>query len=272
MPHLFQCWSQIAERLSFSPLIALFLDFDGTLARIKPRPSQVSLEHSAREALRTLARSPRFRIWVVSGRRRADVRARVAVAGIEYLGLHGWETSSKARLNPETARALACAGGWMRALVAGSAHVWVEDKDHALTVHYRGAPEAEALCARRTIREIVASVGGGLQVRRGKCCSEVLPAALADKGAAVKRLMAPLRGRALPIYVGDDRNDEPAFAALTDGVTVRVGAACLTHARYHLSGAGEVREFLQRMAHVAPGFRPAAGLCPALGCGSAALR
>jgi trehalose-phosphatase len=127
----------------------------------------------------------------------------------------------------------------------------VEDKDHALTVHYRGAPQAEALCAQRMIRGIVASVGGSLEVRRGKCCSEVVPAVLEDKGAAVKRLLAPLRGRALPVYVGDDQNDEPAFAALADGVTVRVaGGACLTRARYHLSGAGEVREFLQRMAHV----------------------
>jgi trehalose-phosphatase len=141
----------------------------------------------------------------------------------------------------------------------------VEDKDHALTVHYRGAPQAEALCAQRMIQGIVASVGGGLEVRRGKCCSEVVPAVLEDKGAAVKRLVAPMRGRALPVYVGDDRNDEPAFAALADGVTVRVGGgACLTHARYHLSGAGEVREFLQRMAPLEAGSlarsRPSGGL------------
>src|SRR5215471_11415392 len=101
MPHLFQSWDRIAERLRFSPLVALFLDFDGTLARIKPRPSQAFLEHSVREALRALARSPRFRIWVISGRRRTDVRARVAVAGVEYLGLHGWEAGSNERLDLE---------------------------------------------------------------------------------------------------------------------------------------------------------------------------
>ena len=251
MPHLFQCWRGIAEKLRSSPLIALLLDFDGTLARIKPRPSQVFLEHSARQAIRTLARSPRFRIWVISGRRRADVRARVAVAGVKYLGLHGWESGSHAPLDAESARALACAGARMRASVAGSPHIWIEDKHHALTVHYRGAPAAEIVLAQRFVEGIVASAGGGLQVRRGKCCYEVVPAVLEDKGAAVKRLMAPLRGRALPVYVGDDQGDEPAFAAVADGVTVRVGGdACLTHARYYLHGADEVREFLHRMSQV----------------------
>src|SRR5947209_14539277 len=38
-----------------------------------------------------LAQSPRFRVWVVSGRRRADIRSRIKVPGIRYLGLHGWE-------------------------------------------------------------------------------------------------------------------------------------------------------------------------------------
>jgi len=65
--------------------------------------------------------------------------------------------------------------------------------------------------------------------------------------------MAPLRGRAFPVYVGDDQGDEPAFAAVADGVTVRVGPdACLTRARYHLYSAKEVREFLQRMCQVGP--------------------
>jgi trehalose 6-phosphate phosphatase len=249
MPHLFQCWAQIAARLDRAPAIALFLDFDGTLARIKPRPGQVWLEGPARQALRNLARCSRFRIWVISGRRQADVCARVGVPGIEYLGLHGWESGASSDLPPETAQSLACAGGWISALVAGAPQVWVENKDQALTVHYRDAAESDAVRVQRLVEGVVASVGGGLQVRLGKCCSEVIPAELGNKGDAVKRLMAPLRGRALPVYVGDDRGDESAFAALADGVTVRVGWG-VTQARYRLSNAAEVRELLQKMAHL----------------------
>ena len=89
--HLFHHWTQVANRFESSPAIALFLDFDGTLAPLKPRPEDVWLDDATRRTLLRLTRSPRFRVWIVTGRRRADVRARVRVTGIRYLGLHGWE-------------------------------------------------------------------------------------------------------------------------------------------------------------------------------------
>jgi len=76
MNHLFQCWGEVAARLRSAPGIALFLDFDGTLARLRARPQEAWIEGSARQALAALARNRRFRIWVISGRRRSDVRAR----------------------------------------------------------------------------------------------------------------------------------------------------------------------------------------------------
>jgi trehalose 6-phosphate phosphatase len=51
----------------------------------------------------------------------------------------------------------------------------------------------------------------------------------------------------LPIYVGDDASDEAAFAALPSGITVHVGSARHTAARYSLRDPGEVRSFLQRL-------------------------
>jgi trehalose-phosphatase len=89
MRHLFEDWDAVAGRLQEAPVIALFLDFDGTLAPLRPRPDQVTLDGAARHVLTDLARSPRFLLWVISGRRRADVSARVSVPEIQYLGLHG---------------------------------------------------------------------------------------------------------------------------------------------------------------------------------------
>ena len=53
--------------------------------------------------------------------------------------------------------------------------------------------------------------------------------------------------RAMPVYIGDDRMDEPAFAALNCGITVRVGRSCRTHARYRLSSVEQVRQFLEKI-------------------------
>ena len=52
------------------------------------------------------------------------------------------------------------------------------------------------------------------------------------------------------IYIGDDRTDEDAFAALPDSaVTVKVGAnPASTAARYAARDVHEVAEFLQQLA------------------------
>src|SRR5260370_17332234 len=91
MRPLFACWSDIAARLASSRMVALFLDFDGTLAAIQPRPELVRVHPDLRRTLAELACNPRLRLWVVSARRRADIRARVRVPAARYLGLYGWE-------------------------------------------------------------------------------------------------------------------------------------------------------------------------------------
>jgi trehalose 6-phosphate phosphatase len=250
MRHLFQCWNHVAGQIRSAPRVALFLDFDGTLTPLKRRPGDVHLAGAAREALSVLARNPRFHVWIISGRRQADVRARAGVRGVEYLGLHGWEDGPQCEVSPEAKSSLRCVGGWLRALLAGSSHIWVEDKEHIVAMHYRDATETDARRAQTMLKGVVAAFSRTLKIRPAKSCSEVVPLELEDKGAAVRRLMAPLRGRALPVYIGDDRGDEPAFAALSGGVTVHVGPSERSHAHYRLSSAAEVREFLHKLAHI----------------------
>jgi len=51
--------------------------------------------------------------------------------------------------------------------------------------------------------------------------------------------------------VGDDRTDEDAFRTIRDrGLTVFVGKARTTEARYYLRNIGEVAEFLGRLARI----------------------
>jgi trehalose-6-phosphatase len=55
---------------------------------------------------------------------------------------------------------------------------------------------------------------------------------------------------ALPVFLGDDSTDEDAFAALAKGITVRVGRATETVARYQLEYQESVREFLAWLAEL----------------------
>jgi trehalose-phosphatase len=236
-------------RLQSGKTIALFLDFDGTLARIRARPEQARIDSHIRRALFVLARNPRFRVWVVSGRRQADIRNRVAVPGIRYLGLHGWEGRPGTALSSETRRILTCVKTWISGLLPGLPGVWLEDKDWVLAIHYRSAPESSVRCARRIVRGVVEPFQSSLKLVSGKEVWEVAPHEIEDKGAAVQRELANLPTRAVPVYLGDDSGDEPAFAALAGGVTVRVGSVHPSNARYRLAHVGQVRQFLEKLGN-----------------------
>jgi trehalose-phosphatase len=246
MPHLFDHWNQVSRRLRSVPKIALFLDFDGTLARLRPRPEQVSLDGSVRQGLTALARSPRFRVWVISGRRQADVCARIRIPGIRYLGLHGWEGRGGA-LAQETLRGLKCLLPRLERALADVPGLWIEDKEYAFAVHYAGVAESDRVGARSIVDCVAEPCSKHFRIECGKNVWEVLPRELEDKGAAVKQELALLGGRSVAVYLGDDQVDEPAFTALQGGVTVRVGPPCRTEARYRLSGVAEVGRFLERL-------------------------
>jgi len=246
MPHLFNHWNHVSRRLRSAPKIALFLDFDGTLARLRPRPEQVWLDGSVRQALAALARSPRFRVWVISGRRQADVRNRIRIPGIRYLGLHGWEGRGGA-LAQDTVRDLSCLLSRLEVALADVAGLWIENKEYAFAVHYGGVAEPDAMRARAILDSVTEPCSKHFRIECGKNVWEILPRELGDKGAAVKQQLSLLRGRSIAVYLGDDQVDEPAFAALRGGITVRVGPVCGTEARYRLSGVAEVATFLRRL-------------------------
>src|SRR5678815_3831800 len=72
-------------------LILLMTDYDGTLTPIVDDPADAILAVQTREDLARLARSPRARVAVISGRGIEDLRARVALDDVIYAGCHGLE-------------------------------------------------------------------------------------------------------------------------------------------------------------------------------------
>jgi trehalose 6-phosphate phosphatase len=101
---------------------------------------------------------------------------------------------------------------------------------------------------RSGIRDIVGMLAPeGLHVIEGSNVLELLPPEIEGKGAAVRDIVSGYPRASLPIYLGDDASDESAFAALPAGITIRVGRARGTAARYALRDTSEVHSFLQRL-------------------------
>ena len=241
-------WARIVERLRASRRIVLFLDFDGTLARMRPRPHLARIAPTTRQALRRLARHPRINIVVISGRRRADVQRRVGVRAIQYLGLYGNEDERPMQIDTASAAALHRVRTALTSHVEGVPGVWLEDKEVSLAVHLRDARPEVAVRVLRELRALVRAHRPRLGMLENQRDVEVVPREVGDKGTVVRRMLAQPDWRgALALYFGDDLSDEPAFAAVRRGVAVLVAPVRPTRAQYVVDGTTQVAACLRHM-------------------------
>ena len=191
----------------------MLLDVDGVLAPIVSRPREAAVPEETRAELRRLA--PRYGLLAcISGRPEEDARRVLGVDGIRIVGEHGLG------LDP-------AAADWAARVYAFADSVdWPsERKAYSVSFHYRNAEDEAA--ARTFLAGVAAdATAAGLEPRFGRKVLEVRPPVAADKGTAVRHLLAEgdLR-RAL--YAGDDTTDLDAFdavAALELGVRVAVAS------------------------------------------------
>jgi trehalose-phosphatase len=244
--HLFDQWRTVAGRVERAGALRLFLDFDGTLVPIRRSPDRVALSARTRRALGRLAEHRRVAAVIVSGRRRRALRDFVRLEQVEYWGLYGWERG-RMRLARLERRHLSRLRASLTAGCRDLAGVTVEDKGFSVAVHTRGASERAASRAHALIERAIGGPNSPLYVLPGLQVWDVLPRQVRGKGFAMAAALSRLSPPCLPIYIGDDATDEPAFAALGRGITVRVGAPRATEARYWLANPAEVRVFMERL-------------------------
>ncbi len=216
------------------------LDYDGTLAEIAPRPEAARPYPGVPELLYALSR--RYPVYLVTGRRVRDLEALLGPLQIPVFGVHGAEEGVLG--GPVRTRVVKEAYGVLAGLrdrVPKVPGLWVEDKGAALALHYRGAPDEAAV--RRALRSLLEGLPRELEVLWGKKVVEIKPKG-ATKGAVAREVAARHPGR-IPVAIGDDTTDEAMFAALPEGITVKVGPGS-SAARYRLAGVPEVVAYLKQ--------------------------
>jgi trehalose 6-phosphate phosphatase len=227
----------IVNRLGQEQTLCAF-DFDGTLSSIVEHPDKAHMRLRTRDLLRRLATL--YPCIVISGRARADAIEKLhGVHVARVIGNHGAETDTAQ--NPRH-----LVEEWKNVLEASIGSLpglWVEDKGLSLAVHYRQATQKaevrrQILAVARKLKNVYAF--GGKQV------INLVVDGAPNKGDA----LAAERDRfgcTWVLYVGDDENDEDAFALEGNVVSVRIGRKLHSHAKYYLRSQVEIDELIDSL-------------------------
>jgi trehalose 6-phosphate synthase len=226
--------ASLEEQLREADGLFVMTDLDGTVAEIVSDPDRAKINGRARAELRTLADHPEADVAVISGRAVEDVRKRTGIEGVHYAGNHGLELHDvDGRTVHPSSEAVkdvlpaVCAS--IDSELADIDGVFIESKGVTATVHYRDADMDHARVESAVRTALEAHDGADtLRVTRGKQVVELRPDVDWGKGTVTNLLLeryTPDDETWLPVYVGDDRTDEPALEAVDDdGFAVTVGS------------------------------------------------
>ena len=232
----------------------LMLDYDGTLAPFHDDRLRAFPYPGVDERLRALADLPTTRVVVVSGRSAEELRAMYPlVKRFELWASHGREhitAGGEMHLFPVEEGRLTFLDWFQNKVVRQLGEAAVERKLASVAIHWRGLSTLQ----QERARDYVVSIYEGYADHRGL---ELLPfedglelratgRSKADAVVDVIRRHGSKDGPPPIAYLGDDRTDEDAFAALPPegaGILVR-SEPRRTLAAYWLAPPAELLRFL----------------------------
>jgi trehalose 6-phosphate phosphatase len=230
--------------------IGLFLDVDGTLLDIAPRPEAVEVKASLLDDLAAAERALGGALALVSGRPIAELDRLFAPLRLAASGTHGaelrhWPGGPIASLAPGHLGDDA----WeqLRQLLAELPGSYAENKGASFAVHYPdpGTDATRLRSALARLMDRVAEPGRPLKLIAGHAVFELQLDGF-DKGRAIRRFMAdrPFHGRR-PVFIGDDEIDRAGFdtALALGGLAFSVGIE-LSGLSGRFDGPGAVRDWL----------------------------
>lgn len=230
--------------------LALFLDFDGTLADIVENPEDVFLAAETLAAISTMHQQTSGAIAIVTGRSIEQIDTLLEPLTLPVAGVHGMARRTFDGSLHEAAHDAALLAEVQARLT--SLHLTlpgtlIELKPGSVAFHYRRRPDLQAHIAER-VHDRLGDLEG-LDLLHGKMVVEA-KAGHAHKGSAIRAFMLepPFAGRT-PVFAGDDVTDEFGFHAIAaiGGVSIKIGPGD-TAAEFRAADPEEFRQWLFALA------------------------
>ena len=239
--------------------LLLLSDYDGTLTPIVPNPAEARLTEAVHDDLQSLARSPRVRVGIVSGRDVRDLKAQVAVPEAIYAGCYGLEIEGPGMrfLHPDAEaqqEILVSVGRQLNRRAPEVPGMRVEPKRFGLAVHYRHVAPNQVGRVEMEMARAIRQDGSRLKVFHGVKVIEIQPQVAWTKGDSVLWIRKAVQGASgdqlMVLYMGDDWTDEHAFEALVgQAITIWVGNDTrASRAAYRVPDVAAVQELLSALA------------------------
>lgn len=230
---------------------ALFFDFDGTLVDLAPTPEEVVVIPELIDSIQHIRDHLDGRLAIVSGRPISQIDAMLAPLILPVAGVHGIERrDADGVLHYATTPTFSAVQACAVRLAASYSGLRVEQKRGTLALHYRQAPELEALCESELLFALRDCPG--MVLLHGKMVFEVKPATI-TKGTAIRDFLteSPFAGTR-PVFAGDDTTDEIGFAYVQQvgGIGIKIGEGASV-ARYRIASPRALRAELASVAQLA---------------------
>ncbi|MDB5248877.1 MAG: bifunctional alpha,alpha-trehalose-phosphate synthase (UDP-forming)/trehalose-phosphatase [Segetibacter sp.] len=225
------------------------LDYDGTLAPLVRIPSEAAPKPTLISFLEKLCSDEKNEVFIISGRDAATLEKWLGHVKLHFIAEHGAVVKYK---NGGWEQQTTIPSAWkdeirpmLQSYVFRCAGSFIEEKQHALTWHYRNTHEGLGFIRSRELLNnlLQLTANSHLQVIDGNKVLEVRLTGM-DKGMTALKVVNKLSPD-FTLCIGDDTTDEDMFTALdTKAFTIKVGAGS-TSANFNIAQQKDVLSFLE---------------------------
>jgi trehalose 6-phosphate synthase/phosphatase len=229
---------------------AFFLDYDGTLAELKKKPSDALPDDEIKELFFKLENAKSIDVFITSGRRKEDMDQWFSRYAFNLIAEHGYyykhhNASEWLEFDPQAELS------WKNQIIdvfqlytgmtPGSA---IEEKTSSVVWHYRNSdPEFGSWKAHQLVAELYEMLSNlPVEIHHGKKIVEVGSIHI-NKGSVLEHFMVLNKYDAV-LCAGDDETDESMFRLTDDHIiSIKIGMED-TAAKFRVSHPGAFRRFL----------------------------